>query len=465
MTKNNHHKNLFNTPVNPADILIIEDDNLLNNMIADSLKRLGYQVHPATNLAEASTELSRIEPDLAILDSRLPDGEGMDFIPEVREICPVILMTAYGSVRHAVEAMRAGAAEYLLKPLNLEELEVMVKRVLENRALEEDYQFYKKQLKHKSRHNKLMVGDSSKLHHVEEMLHAVAPTDISVLIQGESGTGKELAASELHQYSERRKRHFVALDCCTLQEKLFESELFGHERGAFTGADRQKKGLIENAEGGTLFLDEIGEIDATIQAKLLRVLETGQFRRLGGTKDLRADVRIVAATNRDLEQMSQTGGFRNDLYYRLSAFIITLPPLRERTEDIPALVNHFLSTHSFSRRIDKHFSKAALQRLMAYHWPGNIRELRNIVERAIILSGKNATITEEHLAFCNVPAIVKRDTRSIQLSFDHEPTLETIEHEYVSMLLKRHQGHRATVARTLGISERNLYRLLKKYAL
>ena len=444
------------------EILVIEDDALLSTMLVDSLEHMGYIPKKAVSLREARLALNKIEPDLCILDARLPDGEGIEMLEMLRDICPVIMMTAFGSVRDAVTAMKAGAEEYLLKPIDLDELEMVVQRALKNRTLEEDFKFYKRQHKRHNRHNKLMVGSSKPLHQVEEMIRAVAPTDVSVLIQGESGTGKELVASELHKLSLRSKRNFVALDCCTLQEKLFESELFGHERGAFTGADKQKKGLIESAEGGTLFLDEIGEIDATIQAKLLRILETGQFRRLGGLKDLHADVRIVAATNRDLEQMSKEGLFRNDLYYRLSTFIVTLPPLRERLEDIPALAQHFIASHSFSRRIEKHFSKPALLELMGYDWPGNIRELRNVVERAIILSKDARQITPEHLAFCGS---LKRNPVGVQLSFEQEPSLEQIEQDYFHLLMKKHTGHRATVAGILGISERHVYRMLKKYGM
>jgi DNA-binding NtrC family response regulator len=443
-------------------ILVIEDDRLLNTMLADSLQRMGYVPVCANSLAEARTILTETEPDLAILDACLPDGEGIDLLMNLRDICPVVMMTAFGSVRNAVAAMKAGAEEYLLKPVDLDELEILVQRVLESRVLKEDFKFYKSQHKRHNRDKKLMVGDSKALHQVENMIRAVAPTDVSVLIQGESGTGKELVASELHKHSRRHDRNFVALDCCTLQENLFESELFGHERGAFTGADKQKKGLIESAAGGTLFLDEIGEIDPVIQAKLLRVLETGQFRRLGGLKDLQADVRIVAATNRDLKKMSEDGTFRLDLYYRLSTFIITLPPLRERPEDIPDLARHFIASHSFSRRIEKQFNKAALQQLMIYPWPGNIRELRNVVERAIILSGEERLINIEHLAFCGATPH-STQTALVQFRFNHEPSLEQIEGEYFHLLMRKHSGHRATIAQILGVSERHVYRMLKKY--
>jgi DNA-binding NtrC family response regulator len=354
-------------------ILVVEDDTVLNQVLVQTLRNADYYVEGVTSITETKRYLNTHEPTLVLLDGRLPDGSGIDLLSEHHNLPPVVLLTAYGSIREAVNAIKAGAAEYLVKPIDLGELELTIKRVLENIALRHDCQLYKSQIQNqKSR----MVGSSPALERVHELIRAVAPTDMSVLIQGESGVGKELVAAEIHKRSARSERNYVALDCCSLQEKLFESELFGHEKGSFTGADRQKKGLVEGADGGTLFLDEIGEIEAPIQAKLLRVLETGRFRRLGGTKDLSADVRIVAATNCDLEKMSREGTFRLDLYYRLSGFVITIPSLRERRGDIPELVEHFLHHHCFSRRINKSVSSAAMKELVAYDWPGNIRELK-----------------------------------------------------------------------------------------
>jgi DNA-binding NtrC family response regulator len=306
-----------------------------------------------------------------------------------------------------------------------------------------------------------MIGESAALQEVQKMVEAVAASDMTVLIHGESGTGKELVARALHDASNRAARNFVAVDCCTLQETLFESELFGHERGAFTGADKQKKGLIEAAEGGTLFLDEIGEIPLPMQSKLLRVLETGTFRRLGGVKDLTADARIVAATNRNLEAMSEAGEFRLDLYFRLSPFVITTPPLRDRREDIPHLVQHFLDKHGFSSRINKKVSQAAMRTLIAHEWPGNIRELKNAVERAVILSRGKPRIGVEHLGFLHR----RGSEASLRLEFDHDPSLEEIEARYLEQQLRKFAGHRSQVAQVLGISERNVYRLIKRYGL
>ncbi|MEN8803093.1 MAG: sigma-54 dependent transcriptional regulator, partial [Thiogranum sp.] len=360
-------------------ILVIEDDKLLNRLVSEQLARMAYSVRSALDWASAKALLDKQSFDLIVTDVKLPDANGVELLATLTQDQPVIVLTAYASVRDAVIAMKNGAAEYMIKPVHAEELELVVGRVLDSAAQRRDLQFCRRTLKRRIANK--MVGLSHGLEEVQDLIDAVAPSDMTVLIEGESGVGKELVAQAIHDRSERADRNFVAVDCCTLQEQLFESELFGHERGAFTGANKQKKGLIECAEGGTLFLDEIGEIEPSIQAKLLRVLETGQFRRLGSTQNRVANVRVVVATNRDLEQMSQEGGFRLDLFYRISAFVVEVPPLRERRDDIPALVELFVRNHDFSRRIDKRVTEEAMRRLVAYDWPGNIRELKNTVER------------------------------------------------------------------------------------
>ncbi len=442
------------------DILIIEDDKTLNALMARQVKEMGYPVKSALNWTTAKDYLSANEPALILLDCRLPDIDGHNVILEVANQYPVIVLTAYGSVQNAVRAMKAGAAEYLTKPVNFDELELIVKRTLETEALRKEHQFYRRQIR--ALGETCMVGHSKALAHVNTLIDAVAPSDVTVLIESESGVGKELVANEIHQRSARADQNFIEIDCCTLHHSLFESELFGHERGAFTGADRRKPGLIEGAEGGTLFLDEIGELDLTLQAKLLRVLESGFFRRLGGTKDLRANVRIVAATNRNLEQVSREGKFRRDLYYRLSSFLVQVPPLRERREDVAELVEHFIHHLDIPLRVKKTVSTAAMKQLVAYDWPGNVRELRNIVERAIILSGGGHEIRPEHLAF---GASEARASTGTSLTFAHDPSLEEIEQRYLEKMLDKHSGHRAIVAKVLGVSERNLYRLIRKYGL
>ncbi len=446
-----------------SEILVIEDDDLLNLMIVQQLEGMGYGVAGVSSLGEAKKYLEKHEPRLIISDMRLPDGDGMDVLPEWCESHSIIILTAYGSVKNAVDAIRAGAADYLTKPVSPDELRLTVERVLDTAALRADHQFYKDRLQARVDSQFFMVGHSPALTRVKEMIDTVADSDMTVLILGESGTGKELVARSIHEQSHRADRNFVTVDCCTLQENLFESELFGHEKGSFTGADKKKSGLIEGAVGGTLFLDEIGEIPLAVQAKLLRVLETGTFRRVGGTRDLKSDVRIVAATNRNLKKMSDTGDFRPDLYYRLEAFNIFTPPLRERREDIPDLINHFIHNHNFSMRVRKSVTNEALRKLIAYDWPGNVRELKNVVERSIILSRNKKTIRGQHLTFGNQEQ--KQSGFVLDIPPGKDPTLEELEASFLKMLLDKHAGHRATVAQTMGISERHVYRLIRKYGL
>ncbi|MCB9871636.1 MAG: sigma-54-dependent Fis family transcriptional regulator [Ectothiorhodospiraceae bacterium] len=443
-------------------VLVIEDDTTLCQLLARQLSKAGFATTGVSTWSAAQSYLARTEPALVITDVRLPEGDMLDHLLELAENYPVIVLTAFGSVRNAVEAMKKGAADYLLKPVSLDELLLTVERTLETVTLRRENQFSRRQLDvHDATHN-LLVGEGAGIEAVRRLISAVAEEDITVLVQGESGTGKELVARAIHRGGPRAGRSFVVVDCCTLQERLFESELFGHERGAFTGAERQKSGLIEGAEGGTLFLDEIGEIDGAIQAKLLRVLETGQYRRVGGTRDLHADVRIVTATNRDLAAMVEAGEFRADLFYRLNAFNIYVPALRERREDIPLLATRFLHHHSFSRRIDKRLTGPALRKLVCYDWPGNVRELRNVIERAIILSRDRPMIGPEHLAF---GANASRSHAVVTLSFDHEPTLDEIEEEYLATQLKKYSGRRGAVAEALGVSERSVYRMIKRFNL
>ncbi|MBF0168716.1 MAG: sigma-54-dependent Fis family transcriptional regulator [Alphaproteobacteria bacterium] len=446
-------------------ILVLEDDKVLNRLLVDQLDRFGYDVEGRHKWSDAEKFIEENEPELLILDCRLPDADGLELLVRLQGQFPVVMLTAFASVESAVRAIKNGAAEYLVKPVNIDELEVVVKRALDNAAIKREHQFLKSRLTS----SMPMVGASPALSEVNRLIDAVAKSDMTVLIQGESGVGKELVANAIHERSGRHERNFVAVDCCTLQKHLFESELFGHEKGSFTSADRMKKGLIEGAFEGTLFLDEIGEIDPAVQAKLLRVLETGRYRRVGGTRDHVANVRIVAATNRDLAQMSAIGQFRADLYYRLNAFALTVPTLRERRGDISSLAMHFVRNHDFSRRVEKTLTQKALSRLEAYSWPGNIRELKNVVERAIILSGDSSMIDECHLAMPVDLSSYSSDMASSggvpYLGLGLEPSLEEIKKAYLVELLHRHDGHRARVARALGISERNTYRLIRKFGL
>ncbi len=438
-------------------ILVVDDDATLNRLICAQLKGAGYDVTSAQRWSEAREALERFEPQLALLDVKLPDADGLEILPQISEFCPVLVLTAFGSIGHAVRAIRQGAIDYLTKPINPEALELAVQRALATSSMQREYEYYKRQAQ--SGAGKALLGGSLAMAKLRKMIGVVGPAETTVLVLGESGVGKELVAAAIHQASARAAKNFVAIDCATLQQNLFESELFGHERGAFTGADRRKEGLIEVGEGGTVFLDEIGEMSLALQAKLLRVLETGHYRRLGGTKDLNSNVRFVAATNRDLEAMCRRGEFREDLYYRLSAFVLTVPPLRERIGDVPLLADHFLNTRDFARHAHKRWSPAALDALMSYSWPGNVRELRNVVERAALVSGASDEIRPGHIGDLRRTPGARRD---FTLSFDHAPTLDEIADLYLEQLLGDRALSRAEIARTMGISERNLYRKLSE---
>ncbi|WP_150429539.1 sigma-54 dependent transcriptional regulator [Dechloromonas sp. CZR5] len=437
-------------------ILVVDDDRVFNQLLVEQIGDMGLEAVGAGNWAEASRILAEREPDLVFLDFKLPDAETPQLVEALSSQFPVIVLTGYGSIRNAVSLIQAGAVEYLTKPVSLDELEITIRRELANAELRSRNAFYQRQLE--SRRPGPLVGTSKAMEALQRMIEAVAPTDATVLIQGESGTGKEMVAQAIHEGSVRAGREMVTIDGGTLQETLFESELFGHERGAFTGADRQKKGLIEEAAGSTLFLDEIGETSPANQAKLLRVLETSTFRRVGGAKTLKADVRFVVATNRDLAELSQVGSFRSDLYFRLASFVIQVPPLRERRDDIPLLAMHFLQR--FSRGIERKLTAEAQKLLVAYDWPGNVRELRNLIERAAILAGRDERIRPEHFG----PLLSRRDDAVIY-AFEHQPKLADVERECLRQSLIRHAGNRAQVAAALGISERNIYRLIKLYEL
>ena len=443
-------------------VLVVEDDATLNRLLVRQLAQAGYAARGVLRWKDAQKILGEEEPAVALLDMRLPDANGLDMVPHLKDVCPVVVLTAYGAIEHAVKALRAGATDYLVKPVRGEELELAIGRALERASLQRDGLFWKDRVQSIEGAGR-MIGASAAFRRATDLVAMVAPTDQTVLVLGESGVGKELFARAIHDASTRADSKFVAIDCSTLQANLFESELFGHERGSFTGADRRKEGLVEVADGGTVFLDEIGEVSATIQAKLLRILETGMFRRLGGTKDLRADVRFVAATNRNLQEMVRGGTFRADLYYRLSRFVVDVPPLRERGEDIITIAESFVYGRAFRRNVPKRLGSEAKKALLAYHWPGNVRELKNVVERAVLLSGDAETIGVAELGLSPTPR--SAESKSFRLEFDAPPTLEEIERVYLTRLAARTDLSRADMAAILGISERNTYRLLAKHKL
>lgn len=459
-------------PPEPA-LLVIEDDETLNRLLAQELRKAGYDVRSVHTWAQARSCLKDFSPDLVLLDMQLPDSNGLEPLRELVASYPVVMLTAYGNVNQAVQAMRLGASDYLIKPVDLDELELVIQRVLEKSELQKQKECLTGPKA--AKHALSMIGTSPAMQKLRTLIAEVANSDVAVLIQGESGTGKELVAQAIHVHSRRQAEAFVPVDCCTLQETLFESELFGHERGAFTGADRRKPGLIEAAAHGTLFLDELGEAGPAIQAKLLRVIETGRFRHVGSSSDQRADVRIVTATNRDLLARSAQGLFRQDLYYRLSTFVIDVPPLRTRPEDIPLLARHFLARRCQSQgTAPKTIAREALARLQDYPWPGNVRELRNVIERAFIVVGTGQEIDIQHLLLQTASAPTPRQAHTPAHAADGErsafilqgePTLDEIERTYLNQLLEKYQGNRRRVASALGVSERTAYRMLERHGL
>lgn len=438
-----------------ARILVIDDDTTLNRFLCAHLKAAGHVVSSAARWSQAEIVLAQSEPDLVLLDLKLPDADGLEKLPHLSQTCPVIILTAFATIDHAVEAIRRGAVDFLTKPVNPNAFDLAISRALSASEMKREYELYKRQAK--STADATLLGRSPQMSQLKRMINVVGPSGATVLVLGESGVGKELVAAAVHSASDRADKPFVAIDCATLQAGLFESELFGHEAGAFPGADRRKEGLIESAEGGAVLLDEIGELTSQLQAKLLRVLETGRYRRLGGTRDRVADVRFIAATHRDLKRLVERGDFRADLYYRLTAFVLDTPPLRDRVEDVPLLAEHFLAKRHFARHVKKGFSSAAIDALMRCAWPGNVRELRNVVERAALMSGESPTIKPTHLGDIAVASEPKRD---YVFAFDHPPTLNEITEVYLDRLLAEKTRSRTDIAKALGISERNLYRLI-----
>jgi len=440
-------------------MLIVDDEESFRKLTARELERSGYSVQGAGSVAEARAALARDSFHLVLLDVRMPDGSGLDLLPEIRESYPgtdVVLLTAYGTVQEAILAMKQGAHDFLTKPCKFAELEAVLDKVFEKQALERGNTALQRDVE-RLLPTEGFVGQSAQIREMLAMLARVAETDSTVLIRGESGVGKELVARAVHRRSKRARQPFVVVDCASLHENLLQSELFGHEKGAYTGAVRLKHGLFEVADRGTIFLDEIGEMTPPLQVKLLRVLETGTFRRVGGTADHKVDVRVIAATNRALESMMVEKGFREDLYYRLNVFGLTIPPLRERREDVPLLVEHFIRNSAMTPKRNVRVAPAAMEVLTRYLWPGNVRELENVIERALILCDAGS-IEPEHL-----PLGVRLEPSFRPAEEDGSlVTLEEVERRYVKRVLDECKGHRNKAANILGISERNLYRKLKE---
>ena len=444
----------------PLRLLIVDDDGQLRRTLAGRFRRQGMTVTEAETGEAAVACADRNRFDVALLDLHLPGISGIDVLGRLKEQQPeleVLLLTAHGSIDTAIQAMKRGAYDYLTKPFHLPELEVHIQKAFEKAQLARRERQWLQQLSYESPRYRL-VGSSPGIRKVVQMIEKVAPTDATVLVRGASGTGKELVARALHTNSARRELPLVTVNCAALQETLLESELFGHEKGAFTGAVQAKAGLFEVAEGGTLFIDEIAEMAPGLQAKLLRVLEDGRYRRVGGTQEIQADVRVVAATNKPLEEELQAGRFREDLYYRLNVVTIELPPLRERREDIPELVEHFLATRQIGPTRCR-VSPEALDALTHYAWPGNVRELANVLERAQILA-EGTGITPDDLP----EGLVAWAPPAGESPADPQH-LREVERRHVAEVLRREGGNKVHAARILGISRRALYRLIEKYGL
>ena len=438
-------------------ILVADDDPYIGKILSDRLESLGYRVLRSTGGKEALEVLERHDPQLALLDIAMADITGIDVLKEIRRRgrdFPVVMITAYGSIELTVEAMREGAYDFIPKPFKLDHIVLVVQKAIEQQKLKRKVEILSEET---DKRYELLVGKSAKISQAVETAGKAAKAKATVLLLGESGTGKELFARAIHNWSERKDGSFVAINCAGLSKELLESELFGHEKGAFTGAHQLKKGKVEMAHGGTVFLDEIGDILSEVQAKLLRFLQEREFERVGGTKSIRVDVRIVAATNRNLAAYVQDGRFREDLYHRLNVISVTLPPLRERKEDIPDLAQFFLKRFSLDAK--KHFTAItdeALEKLTGYGWPGNVRELANVIEHAVVL-GQDAVISVADLP----PTISGYDASTKAESFSYRNAVDNFRRELVSRVLTQNRGNRITAAKTLGLHEKSLIRLIR----
>ena len=440
-------------------LLLVDDEEFFRESVAKELALTGYAVESAGTLEAARRLLKQGSFHLAVLDLRLPDGSGLELLAEIKESSPlteVVVLTAFGTIEEGVQAIKQGAHDFLTKPCRLDTLEAVLEKAAEKQSLERSNAALVHQVE-RLQPGLRFVGQSPQVRDMLRLVDRVAPTDSTVLIRGKSGVGKEMVANAIHRQSPRARQPFVVVDCAALHENLLQSELFGHEKGAYTGAVSLKHGLFEVADRGTIFLDEIAEITPPLQVKLLRVLETGTFRRLGGTADIRVDVRVIAATNRSLETMMKDAQFREDLYYRLNVFSITIPPLRERRGDIPLLVEHFVRGSALTQKRETRVAVDALEAMQRYPWPGNARELKNVIEHALILCDGD-TIEREHLPV----AVRMGPTFGVEEGATGLMTLEEAEKSYIRRVLNECKGHRQKAAQILGISERTLYRKLQE---
>jgi two-component system response regulator HydG len=441
-------------------ILVVDDELIVRESLIGWLKKGGFDVDGASSGTEALKRFKEKDYDLIFLDIKMPDMSGIDVLKSIKELSPhtlVVMITAYGSVETAVEAMKLGASDYLMKPFEPEHLVLLVEKLVQQKKLIEENIFLKEQVSRRTRYQEL-IGSAPCMQKLFEIIEEVAAVDSPVLIHGETGTGKELIAKAIHAKSPRRFGPFVAINCGAFPEGLLETELFGHEAGAFTGAVKARKGRIEIAHGGTLFLDEIGEIPLKMQVDLLRVLEEKRFQRVGGRDYIPVDFRFISATHKNLEEEIRQGRFRKDFYFRLNVIEIFVPPLRERKEDIPLLAEHFLQR--FRRETNKlvtAISKDALNLLTSYDWPGNVRELENAIERAVVLA-KSRILTKEDFAF-----LLRQKPLYDQI--EEPKTLEEVERRHIEKILNETSWNISKAAKILGVNRTTLHAKIKKYNL
>ena len=443
-----------------SKILIVDDDPDIREVIRDRLKAMGFEIVEASDGVQALTRLREDSLTITLLDLMMPKKSGLEVLKAIRDEgieTTTIVMTAYGTIDKAVEAMRAGAYDFLTKPFSPGHLEVVIGKALEREALKRDNLLLSGEIRGKARP---IIGHSPSILHAIEVTKRAAASTSTILLQGESGTGKEVFAISIHRWSPRRDQPFVVVNCVALSEELLESELFGHERGSFTGAHQRKCGKLELADGGTVFLDEIGDLKPRLQAKLLRVLQEREFERVGGTKSIRVDLRFVAATNRRLDRAIREGLFREDLYYRLNVITVLLPPLRDRPEDIAPLTNHFLAQYCgrLGKRI-KEITPDAWELLTRYHWPGNVRELANFIERAVVLSAHDR-ITSEDLPLTVLTSPPESPAGEMPRGF-HE-AVAAHKRQIIREALYRSGGNQSRAASALGLQRTYLSRLIKE---
>jgi len=455
-------------PTQTRRIVVVDDDHAVRTALHVNLQKAGFEVHLANSGDAAISILQEREIDICLSDVKMPGMNGIEFLQQVQNRwpnIPVVMMTGHGTIENAVTAMKTGASQYIIKPISKDELVVILEHTLEESALRKEVDQLRKELDNKFGFEQL-IGINTKMRAVYNLVASVAEADALVMLTGATGTGKELLAHAIHQRS-GRKGPYVAVNCAALPEGLLESELFGHERGAFTGAVRQHRGKFEQAAGGTLLLDEIGEVSLATQARLLRVLESGDLQRVGGTKTIRVNVRVIVSTNRDLAEEVREGRFRKDLYYRLNVFHISVPPLRERLDDLPLLVEHFIER--FRKRFDKpakRLSDQAMAQIKHHDWPGNVRELEHVIERAVLVT--QGEVIDNVTIGANTDRNTQTDPSAMSWLASLEPNtpipqlLQEVERQIIVQALREEQGVQARAARRLGVSRSNLnYRIGK----